>query len=262
MGPARSAVKLAEPACAWPAEAGESAASAPAAGTSDAHGGRGPDRIAVIDIVSRLALGLSFAGVAGAYLSNAVVLARQVELPHADPVRLVDLLSVGAISLFTLLVAWLFLIRLRPVRKSEGIWPRAAAILGGFLTFGLLLLPRHVDLPLAAKLVSSGVVLIGNGLAVAILIRLGRSFSILPEARRLVTEGPYGMVRHPLYLAEAIGTLGLLIQFLSPLAVMLVAAQLAFQLLRIQYEERVLREAFPEYEAYSRRTARLIPGVY
>jgi protein-S-isoprenylcysteine O-methyltransferase Ste14 len=28
------------------------------------------------------------------------------------------------------------------------------------------------------------------------------------------------------------------------------------------YEEAVLRAAFPEYEAYARRTARLIPGVW
>jgi len=34
------------------------------------------------------------------------------------------------------------------------------------------------------------------------------------------------------------------------------------QFARMIYEERVLRETFPEYAAYARRTARLIPGIY
>jgi protein-S-isoprenylcysteine O-methyltransferase Ste14 len=33
------------------------------------------------------------------------------------------------------------------------------------------------------------------------------------------------------------------------------------QLLRMRYEEAVLRRAYPEYDAYARRTARLIPFV-
>jgi protein-S-isoprenylcysteine O-methyltransferase Ste14 len=69
-------------------------------------------------------------------------------------------------------------------------------------------------------------------------------------------------VRHPLYLAEAVAALGALINFLSAWALVLVAVQIALQMVRIHYEERVLRETFPEYESYARRTARLIPGVY
>jgi protein-S-isoprenylcysteine O-methyltransferase Ste14 len=37
---------------------------------------------------------------------------------------------------------------------------------------------------------------------------------------------------------------------------------LGFQFLRLHYEEGVLREAFPEYAEYARRTARLVPGLY
>ena len=42
----------------------------------------------------------------------------------------------------------------------------------------------------------------------------------------------------------------------------LVVAQTVLQLVRIRYEERVLRETFPEYEEYAKRTAQLIPGIY
>jgi protein-S-isoprenylcysteine O-methyltransferase Ste14 len=42
----------------------------------------------------------------------------------------------------------------------------------------------------------------------------------------------------------------------------LLAGQIAFQLRRIHHEEVVLTAGFPEYAAYQRITARLIPGIY
>ena len=136
------------------------------------------------------------------------------------------------------------------------------AIGGGFLVSAILLLAPRAELPLAAKIAAAALILIGNVFAAYALSHLGRSFSILPEGRKLVTGGPYRYVRHPLYAAEAVATLGAMINFLSPWAVAIVALQLALQLGRIHYEEKVLRAAFPQYAAYAKRTARLIPGVY
>ena len=62
-------------------------------------------------------------------------------------------------------------------------------------------------------------------LALIILTRLGRSFSINAEARRLVTEGPYAVIRHPLYLAEQIALIGVFIEFFSLPAALLIVAQ-------------------------------------
>ena len=82
------------------------------------------------------------------------------------------------------------------------------------------------------------------------------------EARRLVTHGPYARIRHPLYLGEEIALLGIALEFISPWAIALLVCQWAFQLQRMQYEEQLLKGAFPEYETYIARTSRLIPGVY
>ena len=69
-------------------------------------------------------------------------------------------------------------------------------------------------------------------------------------------------VRHPLYLAEELAIIGIFMQFASAWTALLLAVQIAFQLRRMHNEEVVLTETFPEYAAYRRRTARLIPGVY
>lgn len=155
----------------------------------------------------------------------------------------------------------LFLIRRLPERSADGFLPRAAAVFGANLNFAFLLLPRaRIGLPLEA--ISTALVLAGTIAAIMVAIWLGRGFSILPQARRLVTSGPYRVIRHPLYLAEQVATFGAMLQFREPWAILLALAVFAAQFPRMHYEERVLSQAYPEYRDYAARTARLIPGVY
>ena len=101
------------------------------------------------------------------------------------------------------------------------------------------------------------------------LAYLRHSFSIVPEARRLVRGGPYALVRHPLYLAEILVALALVVAtgpapygpHLVPLLAW--AAFVGVQLWRISYEERLLRAMFPDdYAEFAATTARLIPWVW
>ena len=215
-----------------------------------------------VDLGVRAGLGLVFSFSAGASFSRALAEFHSLDFARIDAKLLSEILATLAIGLYWTMVAGLYALRLPAVRRASGVQPVAAALLGSFLLCGLLLLDRRTDLPLAAQAAAFALVIAGNGFAIYSLSHLGRSFSILPQSRRLVTSGPYRLVRHPLYVAEEIAMLGAVIEFFSAAAVALLAAQIAFQLARIHYEESILSESFPDYRAYCARTARLIPLLY
>jgi protein-S-isoprenylcysteine O-methyltransferase Ste14 len=91
------------------------------------------------------------------------------------------------------------------------------------------------------------------------VLALGRCFGILPEARGLVTRGPYRLVRHPVYLGELAACGGLTLAAPSLFNVACFAVLCAAQRVRMGMEERALEREFPEYGAYAARTPRLIP---
>jgi len=229
---------------------------------SSARPVRGFDRYRLIDIAIRVALGVFYAFSAGANYRVVISQGHSIDFAHLTIENISHILSTLSIGFYAIMVAFLYVLRLRPVNKFAGVWPAIAAVLGGFLMYGVLWLKPRMDLPPSVQIMASLLILGGNIFAIYILTHLGKSFSILPEGRQLVTKGPYKIVRHPLYVAEAFAVLGTMILFLSPAAVGLVIVQMALQLWRIHYEELVLRKTFPEYKKYAQRTARLIPGVY
>src|ERR1051325_2374547 len=144
---------------------------------------------------------------------------------------------------FCALIVGTVLLRARPATRARGLEPRLSALLGSFMATTLIFFPRR-DLPVSAELTSILLIAAGYSLACVALFQLGRSFSLMPEARRLVTSGIYGFVRHPLYLAEELATIGILIQFFSVWTVVICTVHFAFQLRRIHHEERLLSSAF------------------
>jgi protein-S-isoprenylcysteine O-methyltransferase Ste14 len=93
---------------------------------------------------------------------------------------------------------------------------------------------------------------------------LGRQFAYparLIEGHKLITTGPYGIVRHPIYLAFFSVILATALTFSNWLVLPpFVAFYWAGAAIRIRSEERLLREAFPkEYAEYARRVPAVIP---
>ena len=119
---------------------------------------------------------------------------------------------------------------------------------------------QPVTRPDAAS-IATALMLTGTLLAFWAAWTLGRSFSLLPQARQLVTSGPYRYVRHPIYLGGFLITLGELWLRWSPLVVALNVVFVAAQIARLRYEEALLERTFPEYAAYRARTSSVIPGI-
>jgi protein-S-isoprenylcysteine O-methyltransferase Ste14 len=106
----------------------------------------------------------------------------------------------------------------------------------------------------------------GGALRIGPVFVLGRRFSGLVAIQlghTLVTTGIYGIIRHPSYLGLLVNSLGWALAFRSGVGLLLTALLIPPLLARIGAEERLLRSQFgPEYDAYSSRTSRLIPGLY
>ena len=166
----------------------------------------------------------------------------------------------SVVALIVVLIV-LHLGRLRPVRKFSNWLPKLAALAGVLLTYLILLTPRSPADPVWDAL-SAGVTIAGAVLAMLAALDLGRSVSVMPEARRLVVEGLYHRIRHPLYLAQEIATIGFFLQFRSWQAAVILLVHFAIQLRRMAWEEQILAEAFADYAQYRRRSWRLVPGVY
>src|SRR5260370_22612495 len=95
------------------------------------------------------------------------------------------------------------------------------------------------------------------------LAYLRRSFSIVPEARRLGMGGPYSLSRHPVYLGEIVTVVGVNLATAGWLGALAVACVIACQLLRIRWEEGVLQRAFPDdYPGYALRVPRYLPNPF
>ncbi len=168
--------------------------------------------------------------------------------------------ALAAAAGFNLLLVYLLVVRDKPVKRSNGLAPRFFGFAGTFLGVAILHLPvASLSFPMQA--LAAALVGIGSLGSLLVLARLGKAFSIMPEARRLVTGGPYSYARHPLYAVEAFTLIGTAIQFAQPWAGVLAAAVIVLQVTRSLHEERVLVAAYPEYVAYRARTKRFIPGI-
>jgi len=167
-------------------------------------------------------------------------------------------------SLLLLLVAEtltvvLVLIARPPAQQDKRPYAIALTMVG---TFYFLLVRLDPGLPLVPRVVGVIIQSLGICLQISGKLWLGRRFGLLPANRGIVTTGPYGAIRHPIYAGYFLNHLGFLAGSFSLRNALLYALLYAVQIGRILEEERLLRQD-SEYEAYTRKVRyRLVPPVF
>lgn len=118
--------------------------------------------------------------------------------------------------------------------------------------FFVLMMPGRWDLQ---RCLGTGLMLAGlAGIAVA-RYQLGRSFSVQPEAHKLVTHGIYSKIRNPIYVFGTVMFAGLVLVIHRPVLWLIIPVMIIVQTIRAQREAQVLEAAFGDaYREYRSRT--------
>lgn len=139
-------------------------------------------------------------------------------------------------------------------RKPEFAYDRTGLWLGLIAAFlPLPLMPRTLPIPLML------IGLSGYSLVFWSLLALGPRFGIAPADRGLVADGPYRLVRHPMYLGELVLRGALLVGTSLIEGYAALAVLLMIQILRIAREEQVIN-GYPAYASQVRWL--LIPFLF
>jgi protein-S-isoprenylcysteine O-methyltransferase len=117
------------------------------------------------------------------------------------------------------------------------------------------------------RLAGAGLFAAGTALRWWSIVHLGRFFSVdvaIASDHKVVETGPYRLARHPSYTGLLLQCAGLGIVLGTALSFLVIIVPTFFALFRrIRVEEKALLANFGEdYAAYTRRTKRLLPGIF
>jgi protein-S-isoprenylcysteine O-methyltransferase Ste14 len=136
--------------------------------------------------------------------------------------------------------------------------------------YGLLVVIGALALLAASQsLFSSSVVVIAAQLlAVSVAIWARRSFptktfrvDAIPSAETIIRRGPYRLIGHPMYSAALMLIWAAVLSHLSKWTMAIGVVVTIVAALRVIFEERILRDRYPEYAAYAQVTKAIVPYV-
>jgi protein-S-isoprenylcysteine O-methyltransferase Ste14 len=147
-------------------------------------------------------------------------------------------------------------------RRGEG-WVLLQLVLIGLIFVSAKV--EAVQLPVWLRLAGLVMIAAGGWVGTLAVLSLGKNLTPFPKPKEggyLVSNGVYGLVRHPIYSGIIFGTLGWALLTGTLLGIGLVVILFLFFDLKSRREEQWLVEAYPDYPAYQRRVKKLVPFVY
>jgi protein-S-isoprenylcysteine O-methyltransferase Ste14 len=185
-----------------------------------------------------------------------------LRLVQDDPLRS-PLSTVATVltMVFYLVLVFAYLRRSAEARTDRRWTSWAAAFAGTAAPFTIPLVSNGPSEGPVLESVSAAVLALGLLAMLWALGALGTNISVVPQAREVITHGPYARVRHPLYAAELVNVVGLCLAHTGPWPWLVLAALVVFQVIRAGREEAHLTRELPGYAAYKARTPMLVPAL-
>ncbi len=93
---------------------------------------------------------------------------------------------------------------------------------------------------------------------------LGESYSqeiVILKNHKLVTSGPFKLIRHPQYLSQILMDIGAGIATLSYIVIPLAIIQIPFVIMRAILEEKLLSKHIKEFSEYKSKSGFMIPFI-
>ena len=173
-------------------------------------------------------------------------------------------------------VVWLLgaLTQKRAVRR-DSVWSRFVQVALGILVILLLwkhglhsglLVGSYVPRPSALSILGLALTFAGLAFAVTARIFIGRNWSgmvTVKKDHKLVRNGPYALVRHPIYTCTLLAVLGTVIAFGATQGLPGVGLATVILWIKSRREELLMAQEFgDEYTQYKQKVKALIPFVW
>jgi len=175
-----------------------------------------------------------------------------------------EFLRTGHVTGLLLLASESLVVVLTIARRRAAVVDSSAvaATVTGVSVAGPWMLRTADVVALAPDHITSLISAVGLVIVVASKMALGRSFGLVPANRGVVVRGPYGIVRHPIYLGYLISHVAFFMAQPTMWNIAVILVGDGTLIFRALMEERVLsRDA--EYASYCRRVSwHLVPGVF
>jgi protein-S-isoprenylcysteine O-methyltransferase Ste14 len=135
-----------------------------------------------------------------------------------------------------------------------------------YFGLGMAIFSETVPEYFAGQRILGAILILGGAALIAWTMMIFRSWRFRAELGRdhqLSTDGPFRIVRHPIYAAMDLYAIGTAVWVPTPLVIVGAVLVLVIGDIRARVEEKLLVSAFGDaYRGYCARVKRFLPGVY